>query len=361
MKFSMKLTACIVCLCTLLCCVSCANNGDDTPSGMKNATAAGADYRFYIPAYWNVSTEYGVSGGYYTQAGQSRASVVKYVLTDAQIAAKEAAVAEGKNAITWFWETECLPALTDYAEGGTFEHLADQNADILLGSMNAKRYYCKSMHKSDNALMHTVQAVGDGGNAFYVLTCTLTDALYAERAADIDSMIQYFKLAEPYVPDDYAKATAKDQTAPEGMKLVSSDEVAYRFYVPVSWAVDRNDAIYAAYLESDRSNVSVTPYQPASGQITVDGYFALCEEQMIKTAGKDGYALISCVKDATLGGRTAHVYDYTYTVGGEVFRYRQIITAYGGMIYSMTYTSRPETFESHLADLDAMIASFTFR
>lgn len=360
MKLLKRLAVSLLCLCMLLCVVSCGNNKDDTPDGMKNATAAGADYRFYIPAYWNVSNEYGVSGGYYTQAGQSRASVVKYTLSEAQLAAKAEAIANGQNAIAWFWETECLSALTAVAKGG-LEHVKEQDADILLGSMNAKRYYCKVRYNGTVDLTHTVQAVGDAGNAFYVVTCTLTDALYADRAADIDLMIQHFKLADPYIPDDYAKATAKDQTAPEGMKLVSSDEVAYRFYAPLNWTVDRNEAIYAAYLESDRSSVSVVPHQPVAGQMSIEGYFALCEQQMLETAGNGGYVLLSTEQNATLGGRAAHVYDYTYTVGNETFRYRQVIAAYGGMIYSMTYTSRLETFESHIDDVNAMIANFTFR
>lgn len=360
MKFSVRLTACLLCLCALLCCVSCAKKDGDTPDGMKNATAAGADFRFYIPAYWNVSTEYGVSGGYYTQAQQCRASVVKYTLTAEQITAKTEATANGKSAITWFWESECVPVLNSYAQGGKVEHLANEDTDILLGELNAKKYHCKSIYNGTFDAVHTVMAIGDAGDAFYVLTCTMEDGLYTRYVADIDKMIQYFKLAEPYVPDDFAKATAKDETAPEGMKLVSNDEVAYRFYAPVSWAVNRNEAIFAAYLESDGSNVSVTPYQPVSGQMSVAQYFDLCEEQMMSVGGKESYTLLSS-SETTLGGRKATVYEYTYTVGGEVFRYRQVIAAYAGMIYSLTYTARPENFEGHLADVDMMITQFAFR
>lgn len=79
------------------------------------------------------------------------------------------------------------------------------------------------------------------------------------------------------------------------------------------------------------------------------------------TAGKDGYELISVQKDTVLGGRVAYTYEYTYTVGQETLRYRQVIATYKGMLYSVTYTSRPETFEDHLAEFDAILAAFTFR
>ncbi len=359
MKLSAKLLACLLCLGMLLCCASCANGESDTPEGMKNATAAGSDFRFYIPSYWNVSTDYGVSGGYYGTAGQAKASLVKYTLTAEQIAARNEAVSGGKSAISWFWESECYPTLVHYAKDGQIEHLADQDADVLLGSLNAKKYYCKVTYNGQGTLLHTVQTVGEGIDAFYVMTCTMADALYADRVADVDKMIQHFKLAEPYVPDGYLKATAKDTTAPDGMKLVSNEEVAYLFYVPESWAVNRNEAIFAAYLEGDRSSVSVVPYEP-NVSMGVAEYFAMCEDMMRSTAGADGYCLLS-TSEGTLGGKKATVYDYTYTVGGEIFRYRQVIAVHGNMIYSLTYTSRPEVFESHLGDVDMMIANFAFR
>jgi hypothetical protein len=129
----------------LLCCASCANGESDTPEGMKNATAAGSDFRFYIPSYWNVSTDYGVSGGYYGTAGQAKASLVKYTLTAEQIAARNEAVAGGKSPIAWFWESECYPALVRYAMDGQVEHVADQDADVLLGSLNG---YCAYLFKT---------------------------------------------------------------------------------------------------------------------------------------------------------------------------------------------------------------------
>ena len=67
----------VLCLTMLLCAVSCAMTEEEAPQGMKIATAAGADYRFYGPALWNVNTAYGVSGAYYNYAKQSTVSMVK--------------------------------------------------------------------------------------------------------------------------------------------------------------------------------------------------------------------------------------------------------------------------------------------
>ena len=91
----------------------------------------------------------------------------------------------------------------------------------------------------------------------------------------------------------------------------------------------------------------------------VSEYFALCEEKMINTAGED-YQLIASGEKLDLGGREATVYEYTYRVGETVYRYKQVIAAYGSMIYSVTYTARPECFDAHLDEVNAILEAFVF-
>ena len=54
-------------------------------------------------------------------------------------------------------------------------------------------------------------------------------------------------------------------------------------------------------------------------------------------------------------------YEYEYTVGGVTYRYLQIIIGYKSMIYNLTYTALPQNFEANRADVEAIIAAFTFR
>ena len=43
------------------------------------------------------------------------------------------------------------------------------------------------------------------------------------------------------------------------------------------------------------------------------------------------------------------------------YRYLQVIVGYKGMIYNLTYTSLPQNFETNRADVEAIIAAFSFR
>ena len=65
--------------------------------------------------------------------------------------------------------------------------------------------------------------------------------------------------------------------------------------------------------------------------------------------------------EGELGGRPAHTYVYRGEVGGKTYRFSQTVAAYRGMVYTLTYTAADETFDSHLGELDEMIAAFTFR
>ena len=109
----------------------------------------------------------------------------------------------------------------------------------------------------------------------------------------------------------------------------------------------------------DGSYVSVVPYLPSGDGISVKGYFEKSEELMQSTSGGQ-YRRISEAEIA-IGGGKALQYEYEYTVGGVTYRYLQVIIGYKSMIYSLTYTALPQNYDTNRADVDAIIAAFTFR
>ena len=145
------------------------------------------------------------------------------------------------------------------------------------------------------------------------------------------------------------------------MKSAAGEDVAYRFYIPADWSIRYDQSIYAGYVEADGTSVSVLPYMHNSGSISVSGYFAMSEAEMKRIGGEDGYRFVSATDGATLGGRAATVYEFYLRVGGVDYHYRQIIAAYRGMIYCMTYTALPELYEKHLEDVLAMEQALYFR
>ena len=360
MKRVYKTAMLLLCLSALLLAsVSCSGPTDPSiPEGMKSATAAGDEFRLYVPSVWTVNTAYGVSGAYFTMSEASNVSVVKYEITAEMEAAMEAAGAVDGARLDWYWESVCLDAVEQVALGGSLEKKTDDTESVLLGACNAKRFHVTATVRGET--LHFVHVITENKGGFFVLTFTATDNLYAALLDNLASMIDKFEFADPYDPDSLTKTPTEGVDAPDGMKLASNDRVAYRFFVPSEWKLNNLEEVFAAYVEEDRSVVSVTPYMPEN-EMRVGEYFELCAEMLEKSADKNGYELLSTKTEVDLGGEVATAYTYRYTVGGREVRCMQVIAAHGSMIYSVTYTALPEHFDAHLDEVDRIIDAFVFR
>ncbi len=338
-----------------------AGQASDAPDGMSNATVYGADFRLYVPSGWNPNLVYGISGAYFTASTQSTVSAVKYEITADMTAAMEAAsVREGSARLDWFWQNACCTAVEELAQGGSFSVVAADSESPLLDGLQARRHHTQATVQGK--LLHFVHVVAERNAAFYVITFTVADDLYSSLLSSLQTVIENFDFAdEPYDSGFYQRALDENAEAPEGMKLVSNDDVAYRFYVPTAWNSNRHNGIFSAYVESDRSNVSVVPYMPNVESMSVAEYFAECEK-MMQSLPENNYQKDETEEKVDLGGRQATVYTYRLTVGGHEYHYMQVIAARGSMLYSLTYTAPDaESFAAHLADVEAMIEAFAFR
>lgn len=348
MKFNVfvKILSLLLAALMLLCLVSCGADEDDgIPENMQYATSEGALYRLFVPIGWNLMTDMGVSGGYASSAPENYAAVFvhDYGNPDA-LSAKE------------------------YAER---VYLADVAAVYLdLDMASVKQAGTKLGGKSAYSLEYTgtrglvtyrareVLCVNEG--RVYVLTfCTQTELF--EGYADVYDMVKTnFRFDRaPYVADEPVNTVDPDADAPDGMKLASNDDVAYRFYVPDAWVLDKALPTSSAYVsESDRSNVNVTAYMPEAAQMTAEEYWDMCEKELSAVLGD--YAFVSKT-EGTLDGRPSNTYIYTATIGGTAYRFAQTVAAYRGMVYTVTYTALDETFEGHIDEYNDMLAAFDFR
>lgn len=379
MKVYLRLLACLVCLAAMLGLVSCGKNQEEgVPEGMISATCTGAYYRLYVPNYWTANTSYGVSGAYRALGQQSTVSVGAYPVTAELEAQMRAGIStNGGNPdgsgdrINWYAEHYCQASVKERALNEKIELVAEECIASELGGANAYQFRYSALINGQT--FQFLQLVAERGSVFYVFTYTATEEMYDLYVADVRTMLEYFEYSEtPYEPLDYAKEPDAEAVPPEGMKTVSGKDVAYRFYVPTDWKVDPDHAIYAAFVEADRTSVSVVPYMPAVESMRVSEYFTMCRDLMANTAGEGGFEMLSDInapEKVDLGGREASVYEYRLRIGGETYRYRQYIAAYRSMIYSVTYTATEEIpegasvspFDAHLEELAKIVEAFQFR
>lgn len=364
MKRFAKLLSLILCAALLASLTACMQPSDEEiPEGMQLATAAGDDFRLYIPTNWTPNTMYGISGGYATLSTQSTVSMVKYPISeDLQAALDAQATAENaaESRIDYFHSTQCLPDLKALCLGGSFSEVAAPTAD-LIHRLNARRYHYTGI--ANETELQFLQVITEREGAFYVFSYIAEKTFFDRLLPDVETMLDVLVFSTPYEPSEYVKPLDADVTAPAGMKLASNDEVAYRFFVPESWAVNRDERIFAAYVAEDRSSVSVVPYMPEGENMSIAEFYTQSSKRLIEVVGEENFRQLSdpVTEGVTLGGRVAYRYHYSCTIGGTEYHYLQVIAAYKSMLYSVTYTARPEHFDAHLDDVNAIIGAFQFR
>ena len=179
---------------------------------------------------------------------------------------------------------------------------------------------------------------------------------------------------------------------PDGMKEAYSEEDIFYLFIPSSWTYERGFGMpYAYFSASDTSNVSVMLYIPddytetttTSAENTTSAEITTLAEETTLTpevqnpkapfinAYWDNFTSeanatlqsfdLESFKETTLDNYFAHDYVYTHQTGGVDYKHRAVITYYAGMIVCFTYSSTAENYDKHIADVDDMLAHFTFK
>ena len=359
--------------------VACSE-GDEVPDGYQNATCNGEYFRLYIPTQWTSNTESGVSGGHYSLAEGTAVSMIEVDFdlpvslseTEETDTAENTTTAEGETA-----PADRTATLKDFADAHVnrisglngYTVLKELSDTTMSGRIAAKEItylanmgevtygYRQVMVKVEGRFylftyssIYDKQAVEEGGtNTFYYWKDTVDGIL---------SNIVFYKY--PYDGGEKEKKIPAIKDIPEGMKLVTGNDVAYRFFAPESWMIGEADAAALVYAsETDRSNVTVMGYVPDEESYSVADYWE-DTEAYYKESLHD-YTLVSEPAESKMGGKNATVYEYTYSLGGVTYKCRQTVCVYSYMIVIMTYTALPENYDANLPAVQQMQAALTFR
>ena len=342
--------------------VSCAGQGSEIPDGYQYATCNGEYFRLFLPTQWTVNTESGVSGGYTSAFGDMAVSMteVPFEVSDTSDATVAAAT------LTDFYDAHMaeIAKLRDYK----LESTADTTMSASDGGKRAAAKDITYTASVAGVVYRYRQVLCKVEGRFYVFTCSYNakyfDALSESQQLEITGIVEEIRgnIVFHSRPYDGGKADKKlpKVDAPDGMRLVTDNDVAYRFFAPDDWiAVEGSAAAQVYASETDRSNVSVIGYVPDREGYSVKDYW---EETLLHyQSALTDFKLVSETEGQTMGGRAATVYEYTYSLGGVSYHARQVVCVYSYMVVSMTYTALPENYDAHLADAEAMQAALTFR
>lgn len=312
---------------------SCSQANTDIPDGMKIATCEGETFRIYVPEAWTSTADAGISGGYALSSVRSNVSMASYA---SELDA--AAFLEG--------------VVADYTAKYADMTLVESGSGAI-GEKSATSAIYTFTDNGASLKMLLMAAKGEG--VCYLYTYVADVSLYDRYLSTATDIAKKVKFDVPYVSGNNKDTTAK---APEGMKLASSNDVPYKFFVPSTWTV-KSGKINAAYFDSDKANVSVTEYSPDANVMTIDQYFEMCKTEYVKYM--TDFTVKSEKVEGKLGKRLAYVYEFEGKVDGVKYSYLQAVAVSGSKLCIFTYTATPETYELHRADVEKMMSSFEFK
>ena len=335
-----KITACLLILAVCVCCLCACGDKDDAPEGMYDVTVAGEPFILYVPGSWTDNRDSGISSAYYSINNAVTVSA-RYFTPGADIS-----LTDYVNGA----EESYASSFTDYAR-------VERNEASLLGEKTAVRLkYTFNKGSSNITVTQYYAEQGEGEHRIIImLSIYYATAGYSTEYDEMfTQIVDEFRFRDGITVSD----EKVDKNTPAGMKIASFDNAEYMFYVPKTWVCNSADKLsYAYYPESGSPNVSVVSYAPEN-EMTAKEYFEACEE--IYKTDISGYERIS-ESNITLSGKDAVSYEYKAVYGSAEYKIRQTVAVYGSLIYSVTYTALADSYDAHIADVDAMIAAFSFR
>ena len=354
MKYIKILSAILLCVMLISGLAACAEKSD-APDGFQLVACEGDKFRLYVPTQgWSPNTESGNTGAIFSNNPFIAVNV--FVADDA-----------GEMTVEEYWL---------YSDANFKAEFGEENYEFrgfettVLGGQPAKKYVYEAnidlyaAGENDEPILYKVMTIlCSYKGEMYVFTYMAPAAehydMHLEDVEGEGGMLDYFRFDVPYSGE--GKVYPDNVATPEGMKLISTDERPYRFFVPENWITNNKADFSAAYYSStDSSNVSLQYLILDSFEMdkTVEEYFAECEERYKKVFAS--YTLLS-TEDITMDGVAAKKYTYTIVSGGVEYKQMQAIVERGSTMYVLTYTALPENFESHLGDVEKMIEHFDVR
>lgn len=152
-----------------------------------------------------------------------------------------------------------------------------------------------------------------------------------------------------------------DDGVPAGMKNVAPETAMFYLYVPEAWVSQPEGGIAGALSPmAEGCNVNATTYL-LDEVMDVPTYWAeKCMPEYEATFADLVLDETLCV-ESTLGGVNARTYVFSASLGGNPYRFRQVIAVLDNVVYTLTYTAPAEHFDKYAEDVDNICANFVFR
>lgn len=319
---------------------------EKVPSGLVIASGNEEIFRLYVPSDWIPNVSGGSSGAY---SANNTKNIVD-VKTLRQV--KNYTLNEFTSVTI-----ESFEKMTDYEL-----ILAPEKVEIDGKEANLIEYKATISESAGSKTTDVVYKfrvyVVKYEATFTIITLCAPESEFDKTSNDFDLIVEEFEF-KSYEDGEIEKDDFMDTTtdAPEGYQLASSDKYEFRFYVPLSWTVQRRTYNPKAYYSAtDVSNVTINSFK--ADQYVYDGktYW----EDYIANTSLDISDIITD-ENAKMGGYGAYSVEFVQKISGMTYKIKQVYLSVNSIIYVFTYTSTPANYDKHMEDVNKMIEMFELK
>jgi len=155
-------------------------------------------------------------------------------------------------------------------------------------------------------------------------------------------------------------ACAPDTDLPDGMIRATDGTTDFDLFVPDDWTVDLTGAAVSAYKSaSDPTSVSVMSWALPHADSTVGDWWETYKSEFEMVFSE--FTLETDGEDTLLDGAAAKKYVYTGRLGENTYRYTQLASARGGIVYLLTVTEITASGVDHTEDIDKITENFRWK
>ena len=312
------------------------------PDGFLLTSSDDEIFKLYVPSTWAGNLSSGTASAYAPKG--------KDVLVSARTV---------RNAVNYTLGEFMSITVKSYEKLDGYELVSEPEATTLAGKDAYVIEYKSDISENNAVTTYKFRAfVAKYEATFTILTYCAPEAKFDENLDDLKTIVEKFEF-KSYEDGEIEKDDFMDTTtgAPDGYQLASSDKYEFRFYVPITWTVQRRTYNPKAYYSlTDVSNVTINT-------VKVDEYVYDGKSYWEDFAGTTSFELSDIVIDenAKMGGYDAYSVEFTETISSSVYKVKQVYLTVNSVIYVFTYTSTRNNYDKHIDDVNTMLEMFELK
>lgn len=319
---------------------------EPAPEGLLTASGSSEIFKLYVPSTWVANSSNGTAGAY---ASKNTKNIVN-----------ARTLRQAKN----YTLGEFMTITQESFEKMNGYEVISMPSDTTLGGKEAKVTEYKATitetveDKPIDVTYKFKTYIAKFEATFTILTYCAPENEFDITLEDFNTIVEKFEFKSfedgEIEKDDFMDTTTN---APEGYQIASNDKYEFRFYVPITWTVQRRTYNPKAfYSMTDLSNVTINTNKADAYVYDGKTYW---EDYIATTTFEISDVVID--ENAKMGGLDAYSVEFSQKISGTTYKIKQVFLTVNSVIYVFTYTSTMANYSRHLDDINKMIEMFELK